>query len=346
MFTTNTIMSVIRCPNCKGLLSVKVVSEDDLGIREGELDCPACNRVYPVREGILHLQPRDEITTASKDWSLRSFDDAYRRVGGEQSNIEWGDKIGIPRAISQYDHPRVKGRLLEWLGPPDNGMVLDVGAGSGYFIFEMMGACTAKDLSFVGTDPSFEHIKWLERRRREEKNKSVLTVVGDGRSLPFADCVFDVVVSSEVLEHIPAKREAIQEMARCLKTGGVLLLSTPSKNAFDFWDFVSAPLRWALRTRGPNAAYDRPIRPRDLRSLLEEVGLAPEHFELNVLIPPQSYFARLPKFSASIIAEFCGRVESSRHLKRLLESRFALHIVLCARRIDRDTGTPPSTPQG
>lgn len=332
MFTASVLADVIRCPDCKGRLSVTALSEDDLGIREGELACPGCGRKYPVKEGIFHLQPRVEVTAASGDWRLETFDDMYRQAGGEQSNIEWGDNIGIPKIISKYDHPRVKGRLLKWLGPPDNGLVLDVGAGSGYFIFDMMDAHEAQGLSFVGIDPSFEHIKWLERRRRERRNPGVLTIAGDGRSLPFNDRVCDAVVCSEVLEHIPDKRAAIEEMARCLKPYGVLLLSTPSRNAFAFWDFISAPLRWALRTRGPQTPYDRPASPSELHSLLERAGLSVQHFELNVLLPPQSYFAHLPESLSSLVAAFCGRVENSKSLKRLLEQRFALHVVVCAKK--------------
>jgi SAM-dependent methyltransferase len=43
----------------------------------------------------------------------------------------------------------------------------------------------------------------------------------------FRDDVFDVVICSHVLEHIPDDRGAVQEMVRILKPGGVALLLVP-----------------------------------------------------------------------------------------------------------------------
>ncbi len=44
--------------------------------------------------------------------------------------------------------------------------------------------------------------------------------VGDALRLPYADNSFDVVLMSEILEHIPSDESAISEMVRVLKPGG------------------------------------------------------------------------------------------------------------------------------
>jgi len=49
----------------------------------------------------------------------------------------------------------------------------------------------------------------------------------DVTDLPFADAVFDIVVCSEVLEHIPDSRLAISELIRVLKPGGDLVVTVP-----------------------------------------------------------------------------------------------------------------------
>lgn len=54
-----------------------------------------------------------------------------------------------------------------------------------------------------------------------------LEVAGSALALPFADAAFDSVFCSQVLEHVPDPEQALREFARCLKPGGVLLLSTP-----------------------------------------------------------------------------------------------------------------------
>ena len=53
-------------------------------------------------------------------------------------------------------------------------------------------------------------------------------VLGPCENLPFADGVFDVVVSYFVLEHLPAPQAALREYARVLKRGGHLCFKTPA----------------------------------------------------------------------------------------------------------------------
>jgi SAM-dependent methyltransferase len=57
--------------------------------------------------------------------------------------------------------------------------------------------------------------------------RSIAFGVGDGVRLPFADHCFDVVICSEVLEHIVPYRAVLAEILRVLKPGGVLAASVP-----------------------------------------------------------------------------------------------------------------------
>jgi len=51
-------------------------------------------------------------------------------------------------------------------------------------------------------------------------------VVGDAHKLPFEDDEFDVLLCTEVLEHLHSPHLAANEMRRVLKSGGKLVLST------------------------------------------------------------------------------------------------------------------------
>jgi len=331
MFSPMRIKDLVCCPRCKGALTFDNLTEYELGVINGQLSCPSCKQCYPIRDGIL-IMLASEINTASKDWNLASFNALYKEMENEQSSREWLAKLRVPREIADYEYQKVKGRMMDWLQVPDNGTVLDVGAGSGYFVFEIMARLGKAGVSFVGIDPSIEHIKWLEHRKKNEKQNNILAVLGDARALPFWPHTFDVIICSEVLEHIPSKRAAIGEMARVLKPQGTLLLSTPSKSALDFWDLMSAPFRWILlfTARGRELAYDRPVYPNDLQRYLKEAGFSIENFELNVIMPPLSYFAHLPKFLGRPMPIISGFLEN--HMKTLLARRLALCIVLLARK--------------
>jgi len=45
--------------------------------------------------------------------------------------------------------------------------------------------------------------------------------------LSFADASFDIICTADVLEHVPAFHDAISECYRCLKDGGLILISVP-----------------------------------------------------------------------------------------------------------------------
>jgi SAM-dependent methyltransferase len=75
---------------------------------------------------------------------------------------------------------------------------------------------------------------------------------GDALALPFVAAAFDVVLCTEVLEHLTDPQHAIDEMFRVLKPGGQLLLTTrflfPIHDApHDYFRFTKYGLRHLLR---------------------------------------------------------------------------------------------------
>ena len=65
-------------------------------------------------------------------------------------------------------------------------------------------------------------------RRAHGAVASASVVQADGRTLPFPDASFDAAVLGEVLEHIEDDRGALTEVARVLRSQGVLTLSVPA----------------------------------------------------------------------------------------------------------------------
>lgn len=72
-------------------------------------------------------------------------------------------------------------------------------------------------------------------------------VCGDTARLPFRNGVFDTVVCLEVLEYVGTPDAALREIARALRLGGTLIMSTPFHTRpdtdGDLWRFTEPGLR-------------------------------------------------------------------------------------------------------
>ena len=58
-------------------------------------------------------------------------------------------------------------------------------------------------------------------------NQSNVDFCYDGVKLPFNDNEFDVVLSSEVMEHVPDPEKFLSEIYRVLRDGGVAIITVP-----------------------------------------------------------------------------------------------------------------------
>jgi SAM-dependent methyltransferase len=77
----------------------------------------------------------------------------------------------------------------------------------------------------------------------------------EGTAWPVGDAAFDVVLATEVLEHVPRTADFLAEARRCLEAGGLLVLTVPFAARWhyiphDFWRFTPSGLEKVLREAG------------------------------------------------------------------------------------------------
>lgn len=109
--------------------------------------------------------------------------------------------------------------------------VLDVGAGFGRHAFEVArrgGRVVALDYAADEVVQTRATIGAMIAGGEIPDDRFVGVLRGDATRLPFADASFDVVITSEVLEHIQDDVAAIAEMTRVLKPGGRFAATVPS----------------------------------------------------------------------------------------------------------------------
>jgi SAM-dependent methyltransferase len=93
------------------------------------------------------------------------------------------------------------------------------------------------------------------------------TVNGDALHLPFADGSFDVIVASEVLEHLWATEWAMAELVRVLRPGGRIAVTVPTE--------LPERVCWALDRNYHDVpgGHVRIFKRHDLEARLVHAGL-------------------------------------------------------------------------
>ena len=197
--------------------------------------CPSCQFIF--------LNPRPTVE------SLHSFYQQYLPEG--ESSIESWKKMMKPvfhRAASFLKHFREEGRLL------------DVGSGFGFFLAEMK-------------DRGWEAVGVEISRKAMDYARNILGLTihpGPMEDAGFPDNHFDAVTGFYVIEHLPHPMAFLKECHRILKPGGLLLLryphTTPVKNLLQFFGVK-------------NRLYDLPAHlsdfsPKRIQQCLEKIGFA------------------------------------------------------------------------
>lgn len=194
----------------------------------------------------------------------------------------WWDPKGPMAPLHKLNPVRIayiRDRVCAQLGRsprttrPLHGLsVLDVGCGGG-LLAEPLARLGA---TVTGIDPlpeSIETARWHAAETGVELAYEAATleeVVREGRR-------FDLVVASEVIEHVPDPEGFIAALAKAVRPGGLAILSTVSRTA---WSFLTAIvgaeylLRWL-----PPGTHDwrRFVRPSELAQHLRAQGLRPVH---------------------------------------------------------------------
>jgi len=136
----------------------------------------------------------------------------------------WGRSVHLFKSFlaEQSDPDRFYGDLAadsaaqvdDW-HPLRGALLLDVGGGPGFFAdaFERRGA------TYVALDADAGEM------RLHGREPGPRTVLGSGTALPFPDDCFDVVYSSNVLEHVAQPWVMADEMVRVARPGGTVICS-------------------------------------------------------------------------------------------------------------------------
>jgi ubiquinone/menaquinone biosynthesis C-methylase UbiE len=196
--------------------------------------------------------------------------------------IEHFDKLSTNRGWSRlYDsadgrnyhfHVR-RNRVLELL-PERLGRVLDVGCGPGV----MTEAVLERGGVFDGLDISPEMVS--EAKEKFGNLPGVHFAVGNIEAIDASDNSYDQLICMAVIEYLKTPDQALAEMKRVLKPGGIAIITMPKRwHVSRVTVAATKPVRLVAKLLGAATADHLPrlrLQPDELDQAARRVGLTPD----------------------------------------------------------------------
>ena len=209
---SSLLLKIIICPICKSKVYMK----------DKKIICKNCKKEYPIRNGI-PIMAKDGLTRDERD-NLLYFDKLYSSkelLEKTRSNlIEIYEESIVERFFYKILDKEVK----------DKKYVLDLGCGAG-----CIGTRIIEDIEHLfSLDISYQSLMYAKNKINSDE---VDFIQGNLNRLPFESNYFDMVVCNFTLHHIKNLENAIKEISRVLKKGGIFLCFEPLKRKtwFEFW---------------------------------------------------------------------------------------------------------------
>jgi SAM-dependent methyltransferase len=221
---------MIVCPDCSNPLPALDVGR-----------CDHCGRVFEQDEGIPALLGTDDLAEPI----ARAYREHYDRIAEDD----------LAKGIQYEDHMAVEAdRLLETVGDVLGLDVCDVGVGMG-MLLERLAAASPRSL--VGVDLALPYLRRLNGRGEAR------LVRADAERLPFRS-EFDVIVSSDVLEHVLNVGDFLHSVRDAIRPGGRFVVRVPNMDSLTNYASQNG-YRYRF-------AHLRAFDGRSLRRLLGEAG--------------------------------------------------------------------------
>jgi ubiquinone/menaquinone biosynthesis C-methylase UbiE len=128
---------------------------------------------------------------------------------------------------TEHDERRVHEYILSKIKTKPTS-VLDVGAGSAWVAKHF----SMHQVNVVSLDISKSNV---EKAKINVPDKKHSPIVADSFKLPFLNNSFQIVVASEIIEHVVDPNKFVEELFRVIKPSGKLIITTPYKEKLRYY---------------------------------------------------------------------------------------------------------------
>ena len=189
----------------------------------------------------------------------------------ERARAIFGARADMYTTSASHTDQQVLGRLVEIADPKAAWRVLDIGTGTGHTAL----AFAPHVREVVGLDLTEDMLREARALTQERRIETVTFRIADVHSLPNdLEGTFDLVTCRRAAHHFSDINRAVAEMARMLRSGGLLLIDDRSVPEDDWVDETMHQLDCLH-----DESHVRQYRPSRWRGILEATGLSVELVE-------------------------------------------------------------------
>jgi SAM-dependent methyltransferase len=149
--------------------------------------------------------------------------------------------------------------------------VIDVGCGDGGFI----GFVARRGAEVIFIDQDAARLAGTETRIKQSQARAYRAIQSDCDPIPLDDGTGDLVICTEVLEHVPDPAKFLDEVIRIAKPGAQLLISVPDERSEQLVSVTAPPECFQV----PN--HIRMFSAQAFESLIRGAGLEIESHEFT-----------------------------------------------------------------
>ena len=231
---------------------------------------------------------------------------------------------------------KFKEKIFNLVKENNPGCILDIGCGKGDDLERI--ALSGRPDKLYGLDNSIFAL--TEAKKRLANYKNCYLIQGQAEALPFNDSFFDIIIASEVIEHIAQPLVCLSEIHRVLKSNGTLILTTPSK--YNYVKLIGKIIPRALKRSLRRLVYSitpgedkdphfREYTPQEMKLMLRSQGFLVERLAPGVMrVPAWQLFDRSPILLTlwKGLDRLLGILPFGRHLKA--------NYVIAAKKLNKD----------
>ncbi|MBN1820655.1 MAG: methyltransferase domain-containing protein [Prolixibacteraceae bacterium] len=212
----NIPFEIIQCPACQS---------QELVFSEYNIICSGCSAIYHIESGVpVMLVENDSVKKESE--IHKTFGTIFNYIDHYQKDALEYDYFQKQTGAVRHNERRVREYLTSMV-PENKGLILDVGCGSAWVAEKFC----KKNYRVVSFDISLKNTTEALKRFPSGNHSAF---VGDVFSLPFKPDSFDIIIASEIIEHVTEPELFIKTLFKVLKPGGTLLITTPYKEKIEY----------------------------------------------------------------------------------------------------------------